>query len=65
MLESSCSLFSMNYLKDKNRDLISMLLDKVEATDDTKYLPILESWKLIDYKKVRERIWEVINHLKQ
>ncbi|HHT9144150.1 MAG: hypothetical protein Q7J76_03290 [Candidatus Brocadiaceae bacterium] len=55
----------MNYLKDKNRELILMLLDKVEATDDTKYLPILESWELIDYKKVRERIREVINHLKQ
>lgn len=65
MLESSCSLFNMNYLKDKNRELILILLDKVEATDDTKYLSILESWELIDYKKVRERIREVINHLKQ
>lgn len=42
-----------------------MLLDKVEATGNAKYLPILESWELIDYKKVRERIREVINHLKQ
>ena len=64
MLESGCSLFNMNYLKDKNRKLILILLDKVEATGNAKYLPILESWELIDYKKVRDRIREVINHLK-
>ena len=65
MLESGCSLFNMNYLKDRNRELILMLLDKVEATGHRKYLPILESWEMIDYKKVRERIGKVIAHLKQ
>lgn len=65
MLESGCSLFNMSYLKDRNRELILMLLDKVEATGNRKYLPILESWEKIDYKKVRERIGKVIAHLKQ
>ncbi len=58
MLESGCILFNMNYLKDKNRELILMLLDKVEATDDAKYLSILESWELIDYKKVEKESGE-------
>ena len=65
MLESGCGLFNMSYLKDRNRELILMLLDKVEATGNRKYLPILESWEKIDYKKVRERIEKVIVHLKQ
>lgn len=65
MPESGCSLFNMSYLKDRNRELILMLLDKVETTGNRKYLPILESWELIDYKKVRERIGKVIAHLKQ
>ncbi len=65
MLESGCSFFNMSYLKDRNRELILMLLDKVETTGNRKYLPILESWELIDYKKVRERIGKVTAHLKQ
>lgn len=65
LLESGCSLFNMSYLKDRNRELILMLLDKIKATGNGKYLPILKSWEMIDYKKVRERIGKVIAHLKQ
>ncbi|MFO0794488.1 MAG: hypothetical protein U0586_10555 [Candidatus Brocadiaceae bacterium] len=35
MLESGCNLFNMNYLKDSNRELILMLLDKVQVTGNT------------------------------
>jgi hypothetical protein len=52
-------------LRDKNRGLIWLLLDKVEATQDPKYIPVLEAWEKIDYRKVRERIRQVIHHLKQ
>jgi hypothetical protein len=47
--------YDMSYLKDRNRSLILTLLDKVEASENPKYVPLLEAWAEIDYKKVRER----------
>jgi len=55
----------MSYLKDRNRGMIMLLLDKVEATGDPKYIPLLEAWQQIDYKKVRQRIRQVVNHLSE
>jgi len=52
--------YDMADLKDRERQLILLLLDKVEASRDRKYLPLLEAWKAIDYRKVRERIGEVM-----
>lgn len=63
MLKSSSGAFNMNYLKDKNRELIWMLLDKVEASGNKKYIPILEAWEKTDYKNVRTRINQVIDRL--
>lgn len=64
MLEGGTKHFLMIYLKDKNRELIWMLLDKVETIGDSKYIPLLESWKKVDYRKVRQRINRVIDSLK-
>ena len=47
------------FLKDKNRSLILMLLDKIEASNNSMYIPVLEQWKQIEYKKVQQRIEEV------
>jgi superfamily II DNA helicase RecQ len=63
MIESGHSNFDMEYLKDRDRGMILLLLDKVEATRDHKLIPILEAWEKVDYKKVRKRIREVINAL--
>jgi hypothetical protein len=54
----------MEYLKDRNREMIFLLLDKVRATRDPKYIPLLEAWEKIDYKKVRHRIRQVIDALR-
>ena len=53
----------MSYLKDKDRGIILLLLDKVEATGDEQFIPLLESWEQVDYKKVRKQIREVIANL--
>lgn len=53
----------MEYLKGRDRQMILLLLDKVAATGDTKYVPILDAWRTIDYKKVRQRIGQVIDQL--
>jgi len=65
MIASGKTDFDMTYLKDRNRKMILMLLDKVAATGDSKYIPILEAWKKIDYKKVRQKINGVINKLQR
>lgn len=65
MIDSGADYFNLNYLKDKNRDLIFLLLDKVALTNNKKYVPILESWKEIDYKKLVEKINSVISSISQ
>jgi superfamily II DNA helicase RecQ len=65
MIDSGANYFNMNYLKDKNRGSIFLLLDKVKATKDKKYIPILEAWREIDYKKVKQKINQVINSISQ
>ena len=62
-LASSQRPFDMTYLKDRNRGLIMRLLDKVEATGDPKYVPLLEAWAPVDYQKVKQRIVHVIHRL--
>ena len=51
-------------LKDKNRDTIFILLEKIRKNNDNRFIPFLEYWKENDYKKVRARINSVINDLK-
>jgi hypothetical protein len=53
----------MSHLKDRNREMIWRLLDKIEASGDPRYIPALEAWELIDYRKVRERIRRAIRKL--
>jgi len=53
----------MNYLKDRNRGLITLFLQKIKQIGDPKYIPLLQKWEPIEYKKVRIMILEVIEHL--
>ena len=55
--------YEMEYLMDRNREMILILLDKVADTNDAKYIPLLEAWRKIDYLKVRRRIGHVIDQL--
>jgi hypothetical protein len=64
LLLRESSDYNMEYLKDRNRGMIMMLLDKVEDTEDERYIPILEAWHEIDYKKVKRRIESVIDSLR-
>ena len=63
MIESGVSEFDMTFLKDRNREMIHVLLDKIQATRDKRYIPILKAWALIDYKKVKQRIQTVIQSI--
>lgn len=55
---------SLIQFKETNRQIILMLLDKIENTENNQYIPVLEEWKQIDYKKVQGRISSVIKRLK-
>ncbi|GAB6279162.1 MAG: RQC-minor-1 family DNA-binding protein [Lentimicrobium sp.] len=50
-------------LKDRNRGMILLLLNKIQATGDKRFIPLLEAWAEIDYKKVRKAIRDVITVL--
>ena len=54
----------MSDLKDRNREVVWRLLDKIEASGDLRYIPVLEAWEPIDYRKVRQRIRAVIRSLR-
>jgi len=55
----------LSHLKDKNREVIWLLLDKVAASGNSRYIPALLSWEQLDYKKVRQRIRQVIAQLSE
>ncbi|QDI93140.1 superfamily II DNA helicase [Salicibibacter halophilus] len=46
----------MGYLKDRNRQMIFLFLAKIREAGDIKYIPYLQEWEKIDYKKVRAEI---------
>lgn len=50
-------------LKDRNRQMIFLLLDKLEASGRPELIPLLQEWAEIDYAKVRARIAAVIRTL--
>jgi hypothetical protein len=55
--------YRMEHLKDRDRGMILLLLDKIEATGEAKIIPALRVWKMSDYKKVQLRINQVIRRL--
>lgn len=55
--------YAMEFLKDRNRPMILLVLDKVQGSGDAKYIPLLDDWARVDYKKIQQRIAEVKAHL--
>jgi len=64
LLSTSQPPYDMSYLKDRNRTLVWRLLDKIEASGNPKYLPLLEAWAETDYKKVKQQIEQVMHKIK-
>ena len=63
MIESGVDYYNMRFLKDSNREMIFELLEKIKESKKKEYIPLLEAWEKIDYKKVRNRIRSVIEEL--
>ena len=58
---NACVIFEM---KDVNRQVVMLVLDKIEKDGTDKFLTCLEAWKLMEVKKVAVRIAEVENTIK-
>lgn len=50
-------------LKDRNRGMILLLIEKIKLTGNARFLPLLKVWKEIEYKKVQVEIQSVIDYL--
>ena len=51
-------------MKDVNRQVVMLVLDKIEKDGTEEFLTYLEAWKLMEVKKVAARIAEVENTIK-
>ncbi len=51
-------------LKDRNRVMILLLLEKIKKTNDPGFIPVLKAWQEVDYKKVKAAIQEVMDNLR-
>ncbi|WP_135553673.1 RQC domain-containing protein [Paenibacillus cymbidii] len=54
---------SMEYLKERNRGMILLILYKVLCTGDPKYIPFLAIWERTAFKKVQAEIRKVADAL--
>lgn len=50
-------------LKDRNRGMILLLIEKIKLTGNARFIPILKAWKEIEYLKVQVEIQRVIDYL--
>lgn len=55
--------YDFTHLKDRDRQMIFRLLDKVEASARPELIPLLQAWEAVDYAKVRARIGRVVRAL--
>src|SRR5436190_1563202 len=55
--------YDFSELKDRNRQMILLFLDKLEASGRPEFKPLLEAWAEIGYAKIRARIARVIRTL--
>jgi hypothetical protein len=53
----------LTWLNDKNREVVMLLLERIEATGNSRYIPALEAWSHNTFKKIRQRIRRVVEHL--
>jgi len=40
-------------LKDRNREMILLLIEKIKNTNNPEFIPVLKVWQMIDYKRCR------------
>ena len=62
MIESK-DYSAVQELKGRNRGMILLLLEKIKSTDNPLFIPLLNAWRDIEFKKVSTEISQVIQYL--
>jgi len=50
-------------LKDRNRGMILLLIEKIREAGNARFIPLLKEWKAIEYKKVQAELQRAIDYL--
>ncbi len=50
-------------LRDRNRGMILLMIEKIKLTGNAGFIPLLKVWKEIEYKKIQSEIQSVIDYL--
>ncbi len=50
-------------LKDRNRRIILLLIEKIKKTGNPGFIPLLKAWEQIDYKRIRTVLQDAIDQL--
>lgn len=50
-------------LKDRNRGMILLLINKIKNTNNPQFIPLLRAWQFTEYKKVQAELQRVIHFL--
>lgn len=53
----------LTWLNDKHREVVMLLLERIEATGEPRYIPALEAWSHNTFNKIRQRIRSVMECL--
>ena len=57
--------YDLSDLRDRNREMIFLLLEKLESSGRRDFIPLLLAWSETDYQKVRARIRDTIRSLEE
>ena len=52
-------------LKDRNRGMILLLIEKIKRNGNADFVPLLKAWKDIEYKKVQAQLLHAIEYLQK
>jgi RQC domain len=63
MVDVGDTSFDFTQLKDRDRGMIFLLLDKIRIRGDVRFVPLLSNWEKVDYRKVQQRIRSVVHSL--
>ncbi len=63
-LTSPATTADIAWLNNKNREVLFLVLDHIEDSQNPKYLPVLEAWRSDTSRKLARRIYAVIGVLR-
>jgi len=63
LIESANPIPDLTWLNDNNHEVLNHLLDRIEASGNHNYIPVLESWSQSARRKIRRKIHGVVERI--